>query len=385
MRTTTKLLVAALAAFSLLACSDDGSGGGGGGWDIGTGEDGGVDAGPDAVGDTGEDGGGSDAGIEDYQVTFELKNDSGRSAYAYWSVAATSPCSGFGDQNWLSVRRDGQAVQMADDCSICNCDQTNNCAVCAMDCPGPPTASSAELPSGQSRRFEWDGRVWSTTSQGCESPELAAGETFEAEICYGMQFDDEAREIVDERCQTIDVTLDRPTQTVRVTIPAPETHDITFRMVNETGHDLYAYPGEATASYSCYGAWYSVGDGSTTYTLNSPCGLCECSQIEQNPDEQCVEACPAAMPCPAPTQEALRWSAGETKTDIWNGTITVEDQVANQSCERHVAPPVDQLVASFCWSESVVEQNGYADLGELNCQDVTFDRLADDVVEFRVQ
>jgi hypothetical protein len=385
MRSICVFICAALCCVGL-ACSDDAQQANNDGWDIGH-EDAGKDAGEDAHADTGrdggDDGGGHDGGTINYEVVFELVNESGGTVYAHDQIAGM-PCA-FGDNHWLSVNRNGVSwMRLSDGCHVCNCDEPDDCAVCAYDCPGQPMREWTELADGEARRFTWDGRIWETTEEGCEMPELAVGQPLEAEFCWGTGFDDENYAITGSRCLPVDFELEPGGQVVRVVIPERETHDITFRMINETGKDLYANPDGATQEYGCYGSWYTVGNGDETYTLMSSCGLCDCSTVEQNPDEMCHEPCPD-IACPAPTEEAYRFAAGEELSDTWSGKLWAPDQVGDQACERQTAPPQNELVATFCYAEEVVDGGGYASLGPTTCQQVSFDRLADDEVVLRLQ
>ena len=390
MNSTTKMVMVALAACALVACSDHSAGGGAGGWDVGSHSDSGVDAGADVGFDSGGDtGADTDAGTPSYEVSFELQNNSGHPVYASPGVFGTFSCGPTG-QDWLTISSQGSPIDPQDSCAVCNCDEAPGCAICDMaNCPAP-TADIVQLDDGQSRTFQWDARSWlirpdASAQQSCEQPSSLAGESVQAKFCYGTGFDDTTHQITGVHCQTVDVTIDQPTQVVRVTVPPQAAHDIKFRMINDTGHDVYAYPQADTSSFTCYGSWMSVGDGSTTYTLRAPCGVCDCSQVEQDPTQQCVEACPAAMPCPAPTQDALRLPAGAAREATWDGTITVPDQVAGQDCERHQPPPADELVAKFCWAASTQGTTGATDLADPTCHEVTFNRVDDQTVEYHIQ
>ncbi|AWV91055.1 hypothetical protein DN745_17645 [Bradymonas sediminis] len=213
MQNVTKALVIGLIAVTLTACSNDRSQNTGG-WDIGTQ----TDTGADASADTG-----TDAGTMSYQINFELKNESGAQLYAYKSVDNQGPCS-FEQQFWLSIERNGEAVRPGQDCGVCSCEAmaTGTCALCDVACAAP-SASSTLFEDGDSRQYQWDGRVWYQDPQDhCITPELAAGETLKATFCYGAEFfEDEASHISNPSCQTIEFTLDQPEQTVRVVIPPP--------------------------------------------------------------------------------------------------------------------------------------------------------------------
>ncbi len=190
MHTILKVLVASILVVGLVACSDnnDGKNNGGGG--------------------------------DSYQINFGLKNESGAPIYAYLSVEGSGACSGL--PSWLSIERGGEVVRVGEDCSFCICGEP--CSVCNVDCDGPPNASRAALADGEMRSFAWDGRVWSMdTEANCQAPEVAAGETLKATICYGVEFLDGENEhdgkIADPICETIEFTLDKAEQTVRVVVP----------------------------------------------------------------------------------------------------------------------------------------------------------------------
>ncbi len=394
---TTQLLCCLALAFALVACSDDASQSNNGGWNINNGTDAGADAEADTAADTandtgepdigldtGEDSGWSyDGGTANNEVVFELKNESGRPIYAHQQVAGM-PCA-YGDSHWLSVNQsDGSNARLADDCSICNCDEAEDCAVCAYDCPGPPTREWTELGDDESRSYRWDGRIWQTNAEGCEAPHLAVDQTLEAEFCWGTGFDDTSSAMTGYRCTTVDFELTGAYQVVEVVVPERDTHDITFRMINDTGKDLYANPDGAARSFRCYGSWYSVGDGDEAYTLAPSCGICDCGVVEQNPGEQCSEPCPAVA-CAAPNEEAFRFPDGAELVDTWSGTIVEHDEVAGQTCERQTLPPLDELVATFCFAEEVEDYGSHTSLGPTTCEQISFDRLADDEVVLRLQ
>ena len=129
-----------------------------------------------------------------------------------------------------------------------------------------------------------------------------------------------------------------------------------------------------------------LGDGEETYSVRNPCsGYCKCDLVEQNPEEQCGVTC-AAEACAPPSRETFVWPAGSELVDAWDGTITVQGEVAGQICDRQIVPPTDELVAEFCWSDEVdVDESGAAMLSNETCEAVPFDRLTDRVVEHRVQ
>jgi hypothetical protein len=211
------------------------------------------------------------------------------------------------------------------------------------------------------------------------------GETLTAQFCYGGAFTDDSAQLQSQTCQRVEFTVDEGDQTVRVEIDPLQPNDVTFQMVNDTGKDLYAFPGGASAGRNCYGAWNSIGDGQRTFTPREFCsGLCSCEVVEQNPGERCNVACPAAA-CPAPTEEALILPNGDMRMDEWDGLITIRDEVADQTCTRRVVPLADELTATFCYAEAINEDNGYAQLGPRTCEDFTFDRTTAGVVEWKVQ
>jgi hypothetical protein len=363
------------------------------GWDVGSdsGEDAGTDTENDTTTDTEADtatdtGGdtedGGDTG-ENYNVTFELVNNSGRPLYAAPAVFGANTC--YGDsQPWLRVTQDGEYFGLADDSCIANCDTDDGPIACDLDC-AIPTREQYRLGDGENRRYEWDATAWKIRD-GCEVSESMVGETLTADFCYGAEFADDSARLLDQTCQTVEFTVDQPSQTVRVEIEPLEPNEVTFRMVNATGQDLYAHPGTPTQAYRCYGSWYTLGTGQRTLTPVSGCdGICTCEQVEQNPGEQCTTACPALAPCPAPTREALLFEAGTTLSDTWDGLVTFDDEVAGQTCRRRVPPMVDDLVATFCYARDIDEGNGYAQLQTPICTDIEFERATDEIVEFRIE
>ncbi len=387
MNMTAKLVIGALAACTLAACGGQ-SNGAGGGWKIGndTGADAGADGGghiePDTGVDTGTDGGHAHS----YQVNFELQNDSGRAVYASPQVSGLFGCGPIG-QDWLTVKYHNSSIKLRDTCDVCNCDDAQPCAICEMAGCAAPTADGSRLDDGQSRTFQWDAYAWIQRQQenqqmACEEPQSLAGKTVQAEFCYGTGFDDTTRKITGTHCQSVDVSLDQPSQTVRVTVPPPPPHDITFRLVNDTGHDVYINPGTPTSDIPCGGSWYSVGDGSQDFTLRATCGVCACSEIEQNPGQQCMQECPS---CPVVMGDAQHVLPGEVRSDTWDGTIVVRDTVAGQQCQRQSVPPTNQLHATFCWSDQLDQHDGWASVHNPQCEDVAFDRQTDHTVEFHIQ
>lgn len=199
MHTTVKVLLASILAVGLVACSDASDN---------KNDDAGVD----------KDVGGS---VESYKINFELKNESGAPVYAYRSVEELGACS-YGVKSWLSIERDGKVVKAGTDCSFCICGE--ECSICDPNCEGPPNSSRAALADGEMRSFTWDGRVWvEDVENRCLAPEVAAGETLKATICYGVEFLDGENEhdgkIADPICETIAFTLDKAEQTVRVIVP----------------------------------------------------------------------------------------------------------------------------------------------------------------------
>ena len=375
MSTLIRICVAGVLAVGLLACSDDHRNRDNGGWDLGTH----ADTGPDADAQTGAQG---------YKVTFELKNESGRTIYANPWVEKLGPCA-YGQEYWLSIQRDGEAVRPASDCTFCTCAelQADECVVCAVDC-WRPDASRFPLASGESRQLVWDGRDWQTNEQNCVSPKVLEGETLNATICYGTELTDDemGAHLTNPTCQTLAFALDQPEQTVRVVVPAPDPHPITIRMINDSGHELYAWPGEWSESGNPtgYGPWFRIGDGSSHYDLRPRCELCECSELEQDPGAICDEVCPDILSVEPWIADQI-WPAGEARIGDWDGSISISDRVAGRSCNRQVVPPVDALVAQFCWSETLNRWDEFTGvLGELTCKDVDFGRT-DDRVEWRVQ
>ena len=392
MQQIARILVVALACTALAACTEhvdqDNNG-----WDVGddTGTDAandtGNDTGNDTDNDTGSDTGtdtGSDTGGdtgENYNVTFELVNNSGRPLYAAPAAYGANTCYG---QPWLRVQHDGEPIGLVDDTCIANCDSDDGPIACDLDC-AIPTREENRFGDGETRSYQWDARAWKG-GDSCEYSESMAGETLTAEFCYGGAYADNSARILSETCQTVEFTVDQPSQTVRVEIAPLEPNEVTFQMINETGKDVYALPGGASSGRTCYGAWNAIGDGERTFTPRVACsGLCSCDVIEQNPNEQCATVCPAAAPCPAPTEEALLLPNGDMRVDNWDGLITINDEVHDQTCERRVVPLAEELTATFCYAETINEQPGYAELGPQTCKDFTFDRDDADVIEWRVQ
>lgn len=391
-----RILVVALTCTALTACTQhvdqDNNG-----WDVGTDvgddarTDAGDDTGDDVSDDTGNDAGedinedvddGGDTGEDNYEVHFELVNNANRPISVSPATSSARLC--FGD-TWLHVRDDGSELQLTDNTCVENCPSSGDPIGCTADCAAP-APESFRLADGDRRSFTWDAKAWTTTDDSCEIAESMAGKTLTAEFCYGASFDEQNFELVGERCETVEFSIDQPSQTVRVTIDEERPNEVVFKMINETGKDLYARPNGLMTPYSCYGSWYSLSAYDRAVTPVRGCnGVCSCEQVEQNPDEQCITACPARAPCPAPTAEALLFEANSERSDTWDGLITIDDEVADQECERRVVPLADQLVATMCYAEEIDESNGYAELVDPTCEDVRFERTTDDVVEWRIQ
>lgn len=204
MTTIMKICGAVILTVGLTACSDDHRNRDNGGWDLGA--------------DTGTE-------AQDYKITFELKNESGREIYAHPWVEKLGPCA-YGPPYWLSIQRDGEAVRPAKDCTFCTCAEweAGECAQCAVNC-ARPEASQFPLPGGEARQWVWDGRDWPTNELNCVTPEVPVGETLSATLCYGTELpegDEMGPRITNPICETLAFTLDQPEQTVRVVVPAPE-------------------------------------------------------------------------------------------------------------------------------------------------------------------
>lgn len=193
MRTIVKILVIAFLAIGLVSCSDTTSA---------------------QVGE------GRELGPSGYKVHFELKNDSGQEIFAYQTVEKRTACSLAGS-SWLSIERDGDVVRPGENDSFCTCEEQQELGECGISTPmcAGPERSNSVLSSGESRQFEWDGRVWESNDRNCVTAELVAGEPLEATICYGREFSDESFRIVEPTCQTIEFTVDQPEQTVSVVVP----------------------------------------------------------------------------------------------------------------------------------------------------------------------
>ena len=369
------------------------------GWDVGddtgsdtrtdtesdTGQDTTTDTGQDTTTDTGQDttsDAGSDAGDtgQTHSIEFELVNNSGRPLYASPTAFGLNTCFG---QPWLRVQHEGDGIGLEDDPCLANCGSEDDPIACDLDC-AIPTREQYRFGDGEVRSYTWDANAWKTRDT-CEISESMAGETLTAEFCYGGEFTHNSAQLLAETCQTVEFAVDQPSQTVRVEIEPLQPREVTFQMVNETGNDVYALPGGASAGRTCYGAWNSIGDGQRTFTPRSPCsGHCTCDMVEQNPGEQCNIACPAA-PCPAPTTNTVRLVDGDKRTDVWDGLITIQDEVADQTCERRVVPLKRELTATFCYAETVVGQDGFSHLGPQTCRDFTFDRTTTDMIEWKLQ
>jgi hypothetical protein len=392
MHKITRILVVALACTALAACTEHVDQSGNNGWDVE--DDTGGDAGTDTVDDTGSDTGedastdtgedtsadtGGDTGVS-ANVTFELVNNSGRPLYASPGAFGLNTCYG---HPWLRVQHAGEHLGLADDSCIANCDSEDDPIACDLDC-AVPTREQYRFGDGEIRRYAWDATAW-TIQDGCEVSESMIGETLTAEFCYGGAFTNDSAQLLSRRCETVEFTVDEGDQTVRVEIEPLQPKQVTFQMVNETGKDLYAFPGGASVGRNCYGSWNSIGDSERTFTPYRYCtGLCSCDMVEQNPGEQCNVACPAVA-CPAPTEEVLILPSGEKRVDNWDGLITIQDEVASQTCERRVVPLADELTTTFCYAETIDDQNGYAQLGPRTCKDFTFERTTTDVIEWKLQ
>lgn len=344
-----------------------------------------ADAAPDDVqmGDADAGSGDADAGPTDFEVVFELRNESGRPLYTPKVVRGDISCD---TQYWVDVSRAGQPVGIKDNTCVSNCEDGTPPIACDIRCEAP-TASDYLLADGDSRRVVWDAQAWVLEDEGrCESPREFTGEALRAEFCYASSFDLSRGGLIGVVCEEVEFSLDRPSQVVEVVVGERAPNEVTFRMINETGRDLYAHTGSPQAIYDCYGDWYSVQGPDAPLSLVAGCdGRCGCDEVAQNPGEVCRVPCPSIVPCAAPTAEAYAFPAGSAREDIWDGGVPIDDEVDGQSCRRRVAPLVDDLVATFCYAERVDDGAGYAELVDPICQDVRFSRVTNDVVELRIQ
>jgi hypothetical protein len=393
------LVVLSIVAMACFACSDDAPGDDDG-WNVGE------DAGPDATSpdtsmpdtsmpdtsmpdtsmpDTDQ----PDAGPVDFDISFELVNESGRSVYAYPPAYGANLCSSNG--YWLTLEDDDGGARMAQQCDLCECGKEDECGVCMVDCPGPLTREQAKLATGDQKVVSWDGRTWSRQASTypdtdfCDAPQPRTGETLDATFCWGTDFDDGASEVTDVHCQTVDVELDpqRPNQVIRVLVPPPDPEPITFRMINGTDGDLYANTNTPNDSFYCSQPWYTVGDGDSTFQFEKSCGVCDCAELEQDPDAECEVACPAS--CAQPDADALRLGPGEERSHQWDGSIWTNEQDVSNTCQRHTVPPTNDLVATFCYADELAGTSESRYIDQTTCVDVAFDRLTDDEVVFRIE
>lgn len=332
--------------------------------------------------------------LDNYKVTFELVNNSGLPIFAYRTVTSVSPCHNEPD-DWLTIsRQSGGYMSISRDCALCECDETS-CAVCDVMCLESPTALTAKLEQGEMRQFEWDGRAWKSkidTGQRCQFPELLGGETLKATFCYGSNFEEDPRAqspgagfIVHPACETLEFTLNQAEQTVRLVVPP----QLTIRMINDSGRDLYASPDAVSSTDavpSCYDSWFKLGDGTSLYNLSPPCDQCECAYLaSSNPNHTICDSRCSLVDCQPPQIAHQLWPAGEARVATWNRTIATESEVLEQTCNTQIVAPAGTHIARFCWSESIhptSDEGGM--LGEVICEEVVFEH-DDEVVELRVQ
>ncbi len=377
------------------------------GWDIGTRA---VDSGSDAAADpdtddspndaaedadAGEDagdGGEPDGGTQNYEITFELENRSGQPVHAYRHVAPREICTSQ-DYYWLTIEGSSGPVRPFDDCAFCECGE-QSCGICDIACPEPPNEQNTLLAADETRSFVWDARHWAVNhDEMCEESVLLEGESLEATMCWGSGVDEQVAQLTDERCVTVDVdiTPDRPRQVVRVVIPDEEpSPEVTFRMSNASDRDLYAEPLGATEggdfSPPCEDFWYTVGDGTETFSLRTTCGQCTCDSLRNS--GSCDGACPGVV-CPSPSAEDFSLAPGEERMDPWDGKIAVQGEVDGTDCIEMVDPPTDDLEATICHAQTLVsdtgEPPGPPSLGTTTCSTVEFNRMTADEVVLRIE
>jgi hypothetical protein len=375
MRATKIILLLVLALAASTACTqpvdhDDG-------WEVGD------DLQPDTGADIGQDTGSNDADAtsDAYQVNFELVNNSGRPLYA--TPRLNNSCFG-GGGSWLHVQHGGMRVGLPESNCSSNCETDDGPVVCDTSCIYP-TREQYRLGDGEVRRYEWDATAW-TYRGSCETSESMVGETLTAKFCYRGVFTDDSAQPLSRTCQTVEFTVDRPSQIVRVEIEPLQPNEVNFRMVNETGKDLYAQPSGLTTRHRCYEPWYTLSADERTVTPVRGCNsTCSCDQVEQSLGEQCNPSCPSRGACQAPTADVLLFKAGSERIDTWDGLMVTDDSVDNQRCERRVVPLADELTATMCYAEELDRGNGSARLIDPTCKDITFERTTGEAVELRLE
>lgn len=353
MRATIKALAVGFVAVGLMGCPESNN----------------TQEGTAHVGFDTSQGDDADIGADEYKVNFELKNESGRAIYAYSTVEG-SICS-YQSKDWLSIQLDGQAVRASTDCTMCTCGE-EECFLCALDCPESMfNEANSKLADGDARSFEWNGRVWTTDSEeDCEAPELVAGETLEATICYGFEFamDGEMGSIVDPICETIEFTLDQPEQTVRVVVdeaPSADEYKVNFELKNESGAPIYAYWAVegAMCSYTPKD-WLSIQRDGEAVRTDSDCTLCTCGE------EEGCSVC--ALDCPESDYEesTILLADGDARDYEWDAHIWTTDVEA--TCESAESAAGETLQAKICYGLEFAVTDGIGAIVDPICEVVEF-------------